>query len=109
MKRILTRILIAVGVAGPFVAHVAAQDHRMITNIPFTFNVNETTMPAGRYQLIQSDVSGSGFLYCETLLVEQSSCCWEIARRQAGQTQHHVRLPCQQVRIGQDCAACQFD
>ena len=61
MKRILTRILIAAGLAGPFVAHVAAQDHRMITNIPFTFNVNETTMPAGRYQLIQSDISGSGF------------------------------------------------
>ena len=61
MKRILTRILMAAGIAGPFIAHVAAQDHRMIANIPFTFIANETTMPAGRYQLTQSDASESVF------------------------------------------------
>jgi hypothetical protein len=60
MKRILTRILMAAGIAGPFIAHVAAQDHRMIANIPFTFIANETTMPAGRYQLT-SDIRESGF------------------------------------------------
>jgi hypothetical protein len=62
MKRILTRILMAAGIAGPFVAHVAAQDHRMIVNIPFTFIANEMTMPAGQYGLTQSSASGSTFL-----------------------------------------------
>jgi hypothetical protein len=61
MKRILTRILMAAGIAGPFVAHVAAQDYRLIANIPFTFIVNKTTMPAGRYQLTQWGASGSAF------------------------------------------------
>jgi len=61
MKRILTRILMAAGIAGPFVAHVAAQDHRMIANIPFTFIANERTMPAGQYQLTQRSSSGSAF------------------------------------------------
>jgi len=61
MKRILTRILMAAGIAGPFVAHVGARDDRMIANIPFTFIVNKTMMPAGRYQLTQSDSSGSVF------------------------------------------------
>jgi hypothetical protein len=61
MKRILTRILMAAGIAGPFVAHVAAQDYRMVANIPFTFLVNKTTMAAGRYQLAQWGASGSAF------------------------------------------------
>jgi hypothetical protein len=60
MKRILTRILMAAGIAGPFVPHVAAQD--MIVNIPFTFVANGTTMPAGRYELTQSNASGSVFV-----------------------------------------------
>ena len=62
MKRILTRILMAAGIAGPLVAHVAAQDHRMIANIPFPFIANETTMPAGRYQLTQWHAGGSAFV-----------------------------------------------
>ena len=61
MKRIWTRILMAAGTVGPFVAHVAARDHSMIANIPFTFIVNKTVMPAGRYQLTQWDASGSAF------------------------------------------------
>ena len=62
MKRILTSILMAAGIAGPFVAHVAAEDDCMIANIPFTFIANETTMPAGRYQLARWGVSGSAFV-----------------------------------------------
>jgi hypothetical protein len=54
-------ILMAAGIVGPFIAHVAAQDHRMIANIPFTFVVNKTTMSAGRYQLTQWGAGGSAF------------------------------------------------
>ena len=62
MKRILTNILMAAGIAGPFVAHVAAQDHRAIADIPFAFIANRTTMPAGRYEVSQFDASGSLFV-----------------------------------------------
>jgi len=62
MKRILTSILMAAGIVGPFVTHVAAEDDGMIANIPFTFIANETTMPAGRYQLARWGVSGSAFV-----------------------------------------------
>jgi hypothetical protein len=61
MKRILTGILIAVGIAGPFVAGIAGQGHRMIANIPFTFIANGTAMPAGRYQLTQWGAGQSAF------------------------------------------------
>jgi hypothetical protein len=61
MKRILTSILMAAGIAGPFVPGIAAQGHRMIANIPFTFIANGTTMPAGRYQLTQWGASQSAF------------------------------------------------
>lgn len=62
MRHILTRILMAAGIAGPFIAQVAAQDHRMIADIPFPFIVNETTMPAGRYQLTQFRAGESAFV-----------------------------------------------
>ncbi len=62
MKRILTSILMAAGIAGPFVAHVAAQDNHAIADIPFAFIANKTTMPAGRYQLTQWDASAPVFV-----------------------------------------------
>lgn len=62
MKRILTTILMAVGITGPFVAHLAAQSARMVADIPFTFVVNHRTMPAGHYDLAQFNSSGSGFV-----------------------------------------------
>jgi hypothetical protein len=61
MKRILTSMLMAAGIAGPFVAQVAAQDRLMEAEIPFTFVANNTTMPAGHYRLTQSDAGGSAF------------------------------------------------
>jgi hypothetical protein len=54
MKRILTGILMAAGIAGPFVAHVSAQDSRTVADIPFAFVANHTAMSAGRYELKQS-------------------------------------------------------
>jgi hypothetical protein len=59
MKHIFKGIVMAAGIAGPFVAHIAAQD--MTANIPFTFVVNKTAMPAGRYQLTQWGTTGSAF------------------------------------------------
>ena len=61
MKRMLTGILMAAGIAGPFVAHLTAQDSRTVADIPFAFVANQTVMSAGRYELNQSDASGSSF------------------------------------------------
>jgi hypothetical protein len=62
MKRTLTRILMAAGIAGPFVAHLSAQNSRTVADIPFAFVANQTVMPAGRYELKQSgDASGLVF------------------------------------------------
>ena len=61
MKRTLTSILIAAGIAGAFVAHLSAQSSRLVADIPFAFVANQTVMPAGRYELNQSDASGSSF------------------------------------------------
>lgn len=62
MKRVLTSILMAAGIAGPFVAHVAAQGHPATADIPFAFIANKTTMPAGRYRVTQFDASGYLFV-----------------------------------------------
>jgi hypothetical protein len=62
MKRILTSIFVAAGIAGPFVSHVAARDLRMGADIPFAFVANNTAMPAGSYQLTQTGASGSAFV-----------------------------------------------
>jgi len=62
MKRIMTSILMAAGIAGPLVAHLSAQDNRTAADIPFTFVANQTVMPAGRYELKQSDASGMVFI-----------------------------------------------
>ena len=61
MKRTLTSILMAAGIAGPFVTHASAQDRRLVADIPFAFIANQTVMSAGRYELKQSDASGSSF------------------------------------------------
>jgi len=61
MKRMLTSILMAAGIAGPFVAHVGAQDSLAVANIPFTFVANQKVMSPGRYALNRADASGSTF------------------------------------------------
>ncbi len=61
MKRILTSILVAVGITGPFVLNLGAQNHRMVADIPFTFVANNRTMPAGQYDFSQATASGSTF------------------------------------------------
>ena len=61
MKRIMTSILMAAGIAGPFVAHLSAQDSRTAADIPFAFIANQTVMPAGHYELKSIDASGSLF------------------------------------------------
>jgi hypothetical protein len=49
MKRIITTFLMAVGITGPFVAHVIAQSGTAVADIPFAFVVSHKTMPAGKY------------------------------------------------------------
>jgi hypothetical protein len=53
MKRIFTTILMAVGITGPFVAHLAAQGNRQVADVPFAFVAGNRTLPAGRYQVSQ--------------------------------------------------------
>ncbi len=49
MKRIITTFLVAVGITGPFVAHLVAQSNSAVADIPFAFVVSHQTMPAGKY------------------------------------------------------------
>jgi hypothetical protein len=49
MKRIITTFLMAVGITGPFVAHLVAQSGTAVADIPFAFVVSHQTMPAGKY------------------------------------------------------------
>jgi hypothetical protein len=57
----MTSILMAAGIAGPFVAHLSAQNSRTVADVPFSFVANQTVMPAGRYQLDSIDASGTLF------------------------------------------------
>jgi hypothetical protein len=62
MKRMLTTILMAVGITGPFVAHLAAQSHRLVADIPFAFAVDNRTLPAGQYDVYKLNLSSSVFV-----------------------------------------------
>jgi hypothetical protein len=53
MKRILTSLLMAVGITGPFVSHLGAQTNREVADIPFAFVVSQRTLPAGQYTVSQ--------------------------------------------------------
>jgi hypothetical protein len=54
MKHILTSLLMAVGItAGPFVAHLGAQENRMVAEIPFAFVASSKTLPAGTYNVTE--------------------------------------------------------
>ena len=61
MKRMLTSILMAAGIAGPFVANLSAQDSRTVADVPFAFVANQKVMSPGRYALNRADASGSTF------------------------------------------------
>ena len=52
MKRILTNMLMAVAITGPFVTSLAAQT-QLEADIPFAFVAANQTMPAGRYIVSQ--------------------------------------------------------
>jgi len=65
MKRLLTTLLMAVGIAGPFVSHLAAQQHNAVADIPFPFVVSHTTMPAGHYKVSQLDMGSPVFLLAD--------------------------------------------
>ena len=68
MKRIITIVLMAVvGITGPFVSHLGAQDYRMAADIPFAFVVGNQTMPAGHYDLSRLSAGGSVFALRDTL------------------------------------------
>ncbi len=62
MKRIFATLLMAAGITVPFVAHVAAQEHTGVADIPFAFLVSHKTMPAGHYKVSQSNMGSSVFL-----------------------------------------------
>jgi hypothetical protein len=59
MKRMLTTILMAVGITGPFVTHLAAQRNRTVADIPFAFVADNLTLPAGEYEVSQRTSGGS--------------------------------------------------
>jgi hypothetical protein len=61
MKRMLVNILMAVGITGPFVAHLAAQGANAVAEIPFAFVVSGQTMPAGKYTISRMNAAGSTF------------------------------------------------
>jgi hypothetical protein len=65
MKRILTTLLMAAGIAGPLVFPLAAQEHTGSANIPFAFVVSHTTMPAGHYKVSQSAMGSSVFIFAD--------------------------------------------
>jgi hypothetical protein len=60
MKRIFTTILMAVGITGPFVSHLAAQG-RTAADISFAFTAGNQTMPAGHYDVSQLSQRSSVF------------------------------------------------
>jgi hypothetical protein len=64
MKRIFTTILMAIGIAGPFVAHLGAQEHQQVAEIPFAFVVGNRTLPAGTYGVSQtSSLTGASSVF----------------------------------------------
>jgi hypothetical protein len=66
MKRILTSLLMAVGITGPFVAHLGAQTNRQVADIPFAFVVCNRTLPAGQYSVTQMRASSPIFTVRDT-------------------------------------------
>jgi len=62
MKRTFTTLLMAVGITVPFVAHIAAQEHSAMADIPFAFVVSHTTLPAGQYKVSQLTAGSPVFL-----------------------------------------------
>jgi len=61
MKRILISILMAVGITGPCISNLGAQNHGMAADIPFAFVAGKSALPAGRYVVTQANASGSVF------------------------------------------------
>jgi hypothetical protein len=60
MKRILINFLMAVGITGPFVAHVAAQNNPAVAEIPFAFVANHVQLPAGTYRVSEASQISRG-------------------------------------------------
>ncbi len=59
MKRILTSILVAAGIGGPFVSHLAAQHYQLVADVPFAFVANGTNLPAGKYAVSRQTASSA--------------------------------------------------
>ena len=51
MKRLLTSLVISIGITSPFVTILSAQTHTAVAEIPFAFVVDNQTMPAGKYNV----------------------------------------------------------
>jgi hypothetical protein len=65
MKRFFTTLLMAAGIAGPFVSCLSAQEHNATADIPFTFVVSRTTMPAGHYKVSQLSMGSPVFVLAD--------------------------------------------
>jgi hypothetical protein len=65
MKRILTSLLMAVGITGPFVAHLAAQTNTAVADIPFAFVISNHTMPAGEYRVSELRYGNPVFVFSD--------------------------------------------
>ncbi len=61
MKRILRSLLMAVGIAGPFVTNLPAQGNNLVADIPFAFVSHNTTLPPGRYSFARMSESSTVF------------------------------------------------
>jgi hypothetical protein len=84
MKRILITLLTAVGITGPFVAHLAAQGTPLEADIPFAFVVSNHTMPAGKYRVSRTTTAGPVF----TLRGESSAIMVQLPRNEDGKPQN---------------------
>jgi hypothetical protein len=58
MKPIVASLLVAAGIAGPLVSHLAAQTNREVAYVPFAFVAGNQKMPAGRY-VVDEAAAGS--------------------------------------------------
>ena len=81
MKRFLTTLLMAVGIAGPFVPRLAAQQHSATADIPFAFVVSQTTMPAGHYKVSQLSLGSPVFLLADE---QQHSTMVQLGKMEQG-------------------------
>jgi len=84
MKRILVTLLTAVGITGPFVAHLAAQGNPLEADVPFAFVVSNHTLPPGKYRVSRATTAGPVF----TLRGENAAIMVQMPSNEDGKPQN---------------------